>query len=99
VSLKKCHTFVIGLLSLLLVYFVTLFVAPGALQAIGPAVITGIVGACGFYQGANVADNWQRSKYFRSELTELPSVHSSGSGRGPGYFQEDPLYVEKKGTP
>jgi hypothetical protein len=99
VSLKKCHTFVIGLVSLLLVYFVTLFVDPGALQAIGPAVVMGIVGACGFYQGANVADNWQRSKYFREELQELPYANTAGTWQGFKYSGKDPAAVEKKGTP
>jgi hypothetical protein len=42
--------------------------APDALSAVGPAVIMGIVGACGFFQGANVADGWQKSKYYRTEL-------------------------------
>jgi hypothetical protein len=56
------------LLSLLGIYFVTLVVAPDSMAAIGPGVIAGIVGVGGFYQGSNVADNWQRSKYYRSEL-------------------------------
>ena len=68
--MKKQHAFWVGLASLLGLFLVTLFVAPGALAAIGPAVVAGIVGACGFYQGTNVADNWQRSKYYRPELAE-----------------------------
>jgi hypothetical protein len=67
-SLKKCHTFVAGLASLLGVYFVTLFVARELAGVIGPAVVMGIVGACGFYQGTNVADNWQRAKYYQPAL-------------------------------
>jgi hypothetical protein len=86
-SLKKCHTFIIGIISLLLVYFATLLIAPGALQAIGPAVVMGIVGACGFYQGANVADNWQRSKYYREELSELPTVGRGDSWQKSMHFQ------------
>jgi hypothetical protein len=99
VSLKKCHTFIIGLLSLLLVYFVTLFVDPGALQAIGPAVVMGIVGACGFYQGTNVADNWQRSKYFRGELQELPPAGRTDGWGSYKYSGEYPQSVGKKETP
>jgi hypothetical protein len=78
VSLKKSHTFVAGLVSLLGIYFTTLFVAPGVLDSIGPAVIFGVVGACGFYQGANVADNWQRSKYFKKDLVGVPSNGTKG---------------------
>jgi hypothetical protein len=66
--MKKKHAFIAVLLSLLGIYFVTLAMAPDALAAIGPAVIVGIVGAGGFSQGSIVADNWQRSKYYRSEL-------------------------------
>jgi hypothetical protein len=69
-TLKKCHTFVVGLVSLLGIYFVTLGVAPELAVEVGPAVVMGIVGACGFYQGTNVADNWQRAKYYRSELDQ-----------------------------
>jgi hypothetical protein len=69
-SLKKCHVFVVGVVSLLGVYFVTLFVAGELAGVIGPAVVMGLVGACGFYQGTNVADNWQRSKYYQSALDE-----------------------------
>jgi hypothetical protein len=67
-TLKKCHTFVVGLVSLLSIYFVTLFVARELAGEIGPAVVMGVVGACGFYQGTNVADNWQRAKYYNPAL-------------------------------
>jgi hypothetical protein len=66
--MKKKHAFIVGVASLLGIYFVTLAAATESIAAIGPAVIAGIVGACGFFQGSNVADNWQRSKYYRSEL-------------------------------
>jgi hypothetical protein len=69
--MKKKHAFIVVVLSLLGIYFVTLAMAPDALAAIGPAVIVGIVGivgAGGFSQGSIVADNWQRSKYYRAEL-------------------------------
>jgi hypothetical protein len=66
--MKKKHAFIVVVLSLLGIYFVTLAVVPDTLAAIGPAVIVGIVGAGGFSQGSIVADNWQRSKYYRPEL-------------------------------
>jgi hypothetical protein len=67
---KKKHAFFIGVSCLMAIYGSTLAAAPDALAAIGPAVVAGIVGACGFFQGANVADNWQRSRHYRPELDE-----------------------------
>ena len=66
--MKKKHAFIVGIVSLLGIYGFTLALAPEAVTAIGPAVVAGIVGACGFFQGANVADNWQRSKYYQPAL-------------------------------
>jgi hypothetical protein len=51
-------------------YGFTLALAPEAITTIGPAVIAGIVGACGFFQGTNVADNWQRSKYYQPDMVK-----------------------------
>ncbi|MDR0721073.1 MAG: hypothetical protein LBF78_15690 [Treponema sp.] len=66
--MKKKHAFLVGVLSLLAIYGFTLALVPEAIAAIGPAVIMGIMGACGFSMGANVADNWQRSKYYQPAL-------------------------------
>jgi hypothetical protein len=66
--MKKKHAFIVGITSLLGIYFSALFITPEAITTIGPAVIMGVVGACGFYQGTNVADNWQRSKYYQPDL-------------------------------
>ena len=66
--MKKKHAFCVGVISLLGIYYSTLFIAPESITAIGPAVIAGIVGACGSFFGANVADNWQRSKYYQPAL-------------------------------
>jgi uncharacterized protein (DUF697 family) len=66
--MKKKHAFIVGIVSLLGIYGFTLALAPETITAIGPAVVAGIVTACGFSVGANVADNLQRSKYYRPEL-------------------------------
>jgi hypothetical protein len=66
--MKKKHTFIVGVVSLLLIYFITLVVAPEAITTIGLAVVAGIVGAGGFSLGSSVADNWQRSKYYQPSL-------------------------------
>jgi hypothetical protein len=67
---KKKHAFWVGIISLLGIYVATLALAPAAISVIGPAVVMGIVGACGFYQGTNVADNWQRAKYYQPALDQ-----------------------------
>ena len=68
--MKKKHAFIAGLASLLGIYGATLLLAPASLSAIGPAVVAGIAAACGFFKAASVADNWQRSRYYRPELDE-----------------------------
>jgi hypothetical protein len=68
--MKKKHAFIVGIVSLLGIYAFTLAIAPETISAIGPAVVAGIVGACGFFQSTNVADNWQRSKYYQPELNQ-----------------------------
>jgi hypothetical protein len=65
---KKKHAFWACLTSLLGIYGSTLALAPDAITAIGPSVVAGIVGAGGFFFGTNVADNWQRSKYYQPQL-------------------------------
>jgi hypothetical protein len=68
--MKKATSFKVGIITLLGIYGSTLVLAPEAISTIGPAVIAGIVGACGFFQSTAVADNWQRSKYYQKELSE-----------------------------
>ena len=66
--MKKKHAFIVGIASLLGIYGATLALVPDAAGALGPSVVMGIVGTCGFYQGTNVADNWQRAKYYQPAL-------------------------------
>jgi hypothetical protein len=66
--MKKAASFKTGIIVLLGIYAATLALAPEALPAIGPAIIAGVVSACGLFQGTGVADNWQRSKYYKKEL-------------------------------
>ena len=65
---KKSTAFWLSFMSLLVIYFVTLFSEPEVLKAIAGAIIWGIVAAGGIYQGTNVADNAAKGKYYRSEL-------------------------------
>jgi hypothetical protein len=66
--MKKATSFKVGIITLTGMFVSTLLLAPEALTVIGPAVVAGILGACGFHQGSSVADNWQRSKYYQPEL-------------------------------
>jgi hypothetical protein len=68
--MKKATSFKVGIITLIGIFVSTLLMAPEALTVIGPAVVAGILGACGVQQGSAVAENWQRSKYYRSELDE-----------------------------
>lgn len=44
--------------------------APDQLPAALGAILTALVAAAATYQGANVADNYTRSKHYRPELDE-----------------------------
>ena len=65
---KKATVFWTTLIVLVVLYIVTALVAEGQLSAVGVTIIIMLVGNGATYIGGNVADAWQRSKYFRSEL-------------------------------
>ena len=65
---KKSTAFWLSFVSLLIIYFVTLFFEPEILKGIAGTIIWGIVAAGGIYQGANVADNGVKGKFYRPEL-------------------------------
>lgn len=65
---KKATVFWTTLVVLVVLYIVTALVAEGQLSAAGVTIIIMLVGNGATYIGGNVADAWQRSKYFRSEL-------------------------------
>jgi hypothetical protein len=88
--MKKKHAFIVGVVSLLGIYGFTLVLAPEAITTIGLAVVAGITGACGFSLGSSVADNWQRSKYYRHELNNRPELNKpGGSNDGEGFRFHD----------
>lgn len=65
---KKATAFWMSFLALLAIYFITLFVNPDVLKTIAGAIVGGIVVAGIGYQGANVADNGVKGKFYRPEL-------------------------------
>lgn len=65
---KKATVFWTTLVVLVLLYVLTAIVAEGQLSAVGVTIIIMIVGNGASYIGGTVADAWQKSKYFRSEL-------------------------------
>lgn len=67
-GLKKATAFFYVYWGVLGVYLVSLFFNPETVQELGVAVVAALVGLSGVSQGANVADNYQKSKYYRAEL-------------------------------
>jgi hypothetical protein len=65
-SLKKGTAFIWGMIWLALFTGATVFT--DTLGALGSAIVAGAVGIVLTYIGGNVADNWQRSKHYHSEL-------------------------------
>jgi 4-alpha-glucanotransferase len=53
---------------LVALYVLTLLVSAAQIASVGVTIIIMLVGNAATYIGGNVADAWQRSKYFRSEL-------------------------------
>ena len=71
---KKSTAFWLSFLALLAIYFITLLQNPDVLKTIASGIIWAIVAAGGLFQGANVADNGVKGKFFRAEL------HDGGKG-------------------
>ncbi|MDR2964217.1 MAG: hypothetical protein LBU88_00380 [Treponema sp.] len=67
---RKSTAFWMSFLSLIAIYFITLWQNPDVLKSIAGGIIWGIVAAGGLYQGANVADNGVKGKFYRPELDE-----------------------------
>lgn len=65
---RKATVFWTTLIVLVMLYVLTTLVAQEQLSAVGVTIIIMLVGNGATFIGGNVADNWQRSKYFRSEL-------------------------------
>lgn len=65
---RKATVFWVNLIALLGLYVLTLQTAPEILNSLGSLIIIMIVGNGATFIGGQVADEWQRSKYYRSEL-------------------------------
>jgi hypothetical protein len=68
--LTKGRAFWAGLASLLAMEALVAWRAPQALAEITPGMALAIVGLVGAFAGFNVADNFQRSKYYKPELSK-----------------------------
>ena len=66
--IKKGTSWTVGILVLTGLYGLTLWLAPEQLSAVGPTIVLAIAFGTVGYQGAQVADNWQRSANYRPEL-------------------------------
>ena len=81
---KKSTAFWASFVALIVLYAFTAFKAPDSLNGVGSTIVLAIAAAGGLYQAANVADNWQRSKFYRPELDEhnqAPSAGGDGEGK------------------
>lgn len=67
-KLTKAKSFFIGIGALMTIYFVTLFVSQNVLATIGQSIIMAIPALVIAYSGANVADNYQKAKYYNPSL-------------------------------
>lgn len=65
---RKATVFIVNLLVLVGLYWLTLVTDSTLINSVGPLIIIMIVGNGATYIGGQVADEWQKSKYYRSEL-------------------------------
>lgn len=82
---KKSTAFWASFIALIVLYAFTAFKAPDSLNGVGSTIVLAIAAAGGLYQAANVADNWQRSKFYRPELddehSQQPTAGDDGEGK------------------
>jgi len=67
---RKATVFWTTLVVLVLLYVLTALIAREQLSAVGVTIIIMIVGNGATFVGGNVAQAWQKSKYYRAELDE-----------------------------
>jgi len=65
---RKATVFWTTLAVLVALYIGTMIVAPDQISSVGVTIIIMIVGNGATYVGGQVADAWQKSKYYRGEL-------------------------------
>jgi hypothetical protein len=76
---KKSTAFWASFIALVLLFALTAIKAPQSLDGVGSTIVIAIAMAGGLYQAANVADNWQRSKFYRPELDERTPPSAAGA--------------------
>jgi hypothetical protein len=57
-----------ALVSYMLIYVVTAWLAPVSLSLIGPSIIVAIAASTGIFQAINAADNALKGHFYRPEL-------------------------------
>lgn len=65
---RKATAFWTTLFVLISLYVLTLLVASEQIASVGVTIVIMIVGNAATYVGGVVADAWQKSKYFKSQL-------------------------------
>jgi len=66
--MKKKTAFWVGIVVLVGLFTITATAAPDSLPSVGQAIVLAIASVTIGYQGANVADNALKGKYYRPEL-------------------------------
>jgi type IV secretory pathway TrbL component len=76
---RKILVFWVINLQLLGLFVLSIFIAPDSLTGIGHTLIFGLIGNGAIYIGGNVADAWQKSKYYRQELDDESKESVTGN--------------------
>lgn len=82
--MKKKTAFWVGVVTLVLLFALTAAAAPEALPGIGQTIVAAIAACTIGYQGANVADNAVKGRFYRPELAQggTPSAPSASPKAG-----------------
>jgi len=65
---RKLTAFLVTEIVLVALYVLTLIVASSQIASVGVTIVIMLVGNAATFTGGQVADAWQKSKYFRAEL-------------------------------
>lgn len=81
--MKKKTAFWVGVVTLVLLFALTAAAAPEALPGIGQTIVAAIAACTIGYQGANVADNAVKGRFYRPELAQGGAAGASGAPSAP----------------
>lgn len=68
--INKSKAYLFSLITLIIIYVLTLLVSAEMINVVGPSVITGIVGITIAFIGGNVADNGVKGAFYNQALDQ-----------------------------